>query len=164
MARGQGIGRWQGRGEGRQGPKHPGQVASAWLTVVHRKRSADRPYWRETGDSLDRAPGCLNALWMAAGHPRTILPRAAHHKAAPPKPRSGGPHGELHTPTHQANVPARAACTQLNQGWHALCLSVAQEACPIKKTRTSDGTLLPQAGPTTGVPDRTNQRETQNDV
>lgn len=67
---------------------------------------------------------------MAAGHPRLTLPRADRHKAAPPKPRRGGPHGEQHTPTHQAKVPARAARAQLHQGWHPLCLSVAQEVGP----------------------------------
>lgn len=61
---------------------------------------------------LDRAPSCVDALWTAAGHPRTImLPRAAPQKvssSANPNPRV---ESCTDPPTHQAKVP----------GWSSLC-------------------------------------------
>lgn len=57
------------------------------------------------------------------------------------------PHREPHTPTHQAKVPARSSPCPATQGL-APHLCVPQEVWSHKKDEvTSDGTLVPKAGP-----------------
>lgn len=50
----------------------------------------------------------------------------------------------------------------LHKGWHPICLSVPQEVWSHKKDEvTSDGTLLPKAGPTTSPRQKKPNRNTK---
>lgn len=91
------------------------------LTVVQRKRSADRPNRRETEDPTGRSPWLCRCSGDGCGPPQNHPSqdrRSQSGSSAYLQPRAPKwwPHREPHTPTHQAKVPARSSSGPATQG------------------------------------------------